>query len=468
MSIIGPRPSSGSPNYFSKEHSMEVRLLNPVLSNSTNCISGVHDFLFNDAFTVDPSTTSSDHFNGNFTPAGKLAEFFDASHANVWTLMVEDVKQDTLYGQIESWGIKFSTAACFPSNYWAPVKLASSSAQPPARYRANMVSHDQSLFVYGGRDSADNQLQDLYRFDWSTFNWTQLQPVGFFTQTSSPSASIGNNIAMTPSGLLLFGGYFRQRYLSALYDTSDFKNANGNDFLYRRAENDQLQYYNSFTNQDGDSIFHRKAQPGNFYDNTVLSLDIVTQRWSGTNITIVENPNVANVDNYFSMEDLIKFSDNSMYKNNVFDLLKTKQPAGRYLSAIAYVPSSALTWRTKFRDRTLFDETHSSYQANFQGTMSDSLIIFGGFDGATGSISDGSSGGFLSDLWVLRLNEASTTAARQQRAIYRHKNCDWRLNPSARNNFYSNSCMIGHSQSICKFRDLLMLLWCSEHTQTIA
>ena len=65
-----------------------------------------------------------------------------------------------------------------------------------------------NLFVFGGRDSFDNQLSDLFRFNVMDSSWTQLTPVNFDIAWDVAS-SVGSNLVLSLWGLLRYGGYSR-------------------------------------------------------------------------------------------------------------------------------------------------------------------------------------------------------------------------------------------------------------------
>jgi len=95
-----------------------------------------------------------------------------------------------------------------------------------------------------------------------------------------------------------------------------------------------------------------------------------------------------------------------------------KKPAPRYLSAAVFVPSNALHFKKEYSYRNLYDSYPKSTHANYANQLADSLMIFGGHDGATGSIYDGSSGGLLGDMWMLRFANLSTSGSRHAQTKY--------------------------------------------------
>jgi hypothetical protein len=139
-------------------------------------------------------------------------------------------------------------------------------------------------------------------------------------------------------------------------------------------------------------------------------------------------------------------------------------PAPRYLSAIVSIPSRFVWWRQSNTSyRSLYDQRPPSSSANYAGSEIDSLMVYGGFDGATGPMRDGSSGGLLSDMWQLRLGNLSTPERRERQRAYMRKHCAWRAaDPTARlppGCFSASSS--ASSEPACALRDLLLTIWCS-------
>ena len=79
-----------------------------------------------------------------------------------------------------------------------------------------------------------------------------------------------------------------------------------------------------------------------------------------------------------------------VYIDNV--LFRDTTPPPRYLGASVFIPSKTFNVKHSYGYRTLYDNPIMSNAANFQGLVSDSFIMFGGHNGASGSIVDGSSG----------------------------------------------------------------------------
>lgn len=445
MSITGPGPQSASANYFASGSNLNIRLLNAGVTNiesvdsAGSCVGGAHTFVFNDNFDNVyedlPNPSGSDsltHPTDVFylKPAGQLAQFKGHSPLTNWTVIIEDTTNDNLVGTVLNYSIAFTTRKCFPVYTW--VNLTNSqtaqNTQPPARYGALSLVHDRSLFIFGGRDKADRPLNDLYRFDVDTQMWMQLTPAADFYSTGVYMTRTGNsagaNYVLTSWGLFRFAGYFRNP-VSAVQNNGVAQRSN--------------------------------------YDNRVYLLDPVTMQWK---------------------EIAISLFNDTPSNPQLSSLMNT--PIPRYLSGAAFLPASTFNWHSQHYlaalevapgssaasiDRVLFDANIFSLQANFQSSVADSLLVFGGFDGASGVLDDGSSGGLLNDLYLLRLNTLSTSASRSTKEAYRETHCRWRSTSTAVSRDRVRSCLVGTSSASaaqpCVFRDLLMLSWCQGDNQSV-
>mmetsp|Transcript_127036 Transcript_127036/g.248957 ORF Transcript_127036/g.248957 Transcript_127036/m.248957 type:complete len:493 (+) Transcript_127036:311-1789(+) len=394
VSILGPGPQSGSPNYFPPSDQQEIVLFSRLTTNGTGCVGGIQSFEFDDASLRRPDACCPQEYSGTYQPQGRLSEFIGASMTANWTLVVQDVKADSIVGELLGWEIEFTASPCVETYTWTNLTIASA---PPRRYGARALAHQSSIFVYGGRDSNDAALNDLYRYDTLTALWTRLDPINFAVALN-PASSVGANFALTSWGLLRYGGYYRQPTLTESYDN---------------------------------------------YDSSIAVQDPVTLRW----------------------QEVHQSDTSPLPRDATFGRVK---PSHRYLSAAVFIPSHAIHWDTKYNHHNLYDDVLPSSRTNYQGTISDSLLVIGGFDGSTGSVVDGSSGGFLMDAWMLRLGNWSTAGARDRQQQYLERNCRWRNKPSALNGTSSTaSCMSTVENTRCEWRDLMLLPWCSFNNQTI-
>lgn len=394
VSLTGPGPQSGSPNFFPQSSDQEVVLFSSLQTNGTGCASGVHSFTFDDDSTRRPDACCGP-YSGVYQPQGRLSEFIGTTMTADWTLIAQDLKGDQIAGELISWEIEFTSSPCVKNFLWQ--NLTSAHASPPARYGAHILSHESSLFVYGGRDVNDQALHDLYRYDTLSAAWTSLVPVNFDIALY-PSSSVGANFALTSWGLIRFGGHYRQPIIP-----EDYSN----------------------------------------YDASVAVQDPVTLRWQELSSAAA--------------------ADSPLRRDATFG---RRTPSSRYLGASVFIPSHSLHWRSKYTHHNLYDNVISSARTNYEGSIADSVLLFGGFDGSTGSVLDGSAGGFLRDTWMLRLANYSTPGARDRQQRYIERHCQWRSNPSAVVGG-TYSCLDGGHGAECEWRDLLLLPWCAGNNQTI-
>ena len=145
----------------------------------------------------------------------------------------------------------------------------------------------------------------------------------------------------------------------------------------------------------------------------------------------------------------------------------TTMPNTRYLSAATFIPSSYTHFKKGYSYRNLYDTYPRSDRANFASSLADSVLIFGGHDGATGSIQDGTTGGLLGDMWLLRLSNFSTDGTRYHQQRYLEQQCAWRDTDEAITLGIRN-CTSSDASTHCDFRDMMMLAWCAGTNQTVA
>ena len=86
-----------------------------------------------------------------------------------------------------------------------------------------VVAFEKSLFLFQGRDTADNALFDLYRYDTTTATWTSLTPVGFDFPFDAASLQ-GSNLVLSRWGLIRYGGYVRQPYMASTFKHGQVSN----------------------------------------------------------------------------------------------------------------------------------------------------------------------------------------------------------------------------------------------------
>jgi subtilisin-like proprotein convertase family protein len=396
LSLMGPTPDTGSPNFHAPSSSHEILLYNQRKTNGTGCASGTHEFIFDEKSKHYTDECCTENYKGDYKPEGPLSEFIGSSMMNEWTLVLQDMKTDNLIGTLLSWEIQFIVSECVPVYEWTDISstiTSNPSRAPVARYGAKALAYKKSLFLFNGRDSIDQALSDLYRFDTDTSLWTKLTPINFNAALETAS-SVGSSFTLTAWGLIRFGGYYRKPTLTAEY--------------------------------------------GNYVNDNYI-LDPTTLRWKKIHVE----------------------------KWPYADGTKMLKPRPRYLSSIAFIPAKSIHFKKEFNYRNLYDTAPSSTHANYVNSLADSILVFGGHDGATGGIFDGSTGGLLGDLWMLRLSNFSTSMTRQTQMQKMRQNCDWR-GTSGAVSLGLRTCLDSVQGSNCDFRDMLMLPWCDNTNQTMS
>jgi hypothetical protein len=130
-------------------------------------------------------------------------------------------------------------------------------------------------------------------------------------------------------------------------------------------------------------------------------------------------------------------------------------PNPRYLSASAYISASSLKWLTDVDMALLYTPINLSDQLNKIGTLTDSLLIFGGSSDSSGSAWDASQGGSFNDVWMLRLVSHSTPPVVQAQREYLQSQCIFYQHQSI-----NQLPCISKNSVECSFRDLIGLSWC--------
>jgi len=380
ISLQGPGPAAGSPNFLVHSYEEEVLLFDQRKINSTACAGGNFTFIFDEDGDHATSTCCADSGTHSFRPEGRLYEYLGASPYAEWTLIIEDMSIDGFSTVLHDFNISFDVTPCQREYYWKKIVPTNPDDQPEARYQAKMIVYKEDFFLLGGRGDGDTILNDLHRFNMNTSQWTMLTPRDF-DLTFDTASMVGMNIAITTWGIIRFGGYIRLPFMSG----------------------------------------------GESYVNDVYLMDPISLHWRK-----------------------VELEADAML------------PLGRYLSSSVFIPSSSMRWRTQFSYRTLFDQRITSTHANFAGANADSLLVFGGHNGATGSLEDGSTGGMLNDMWQLRFANWSLTSNRDAHNSYVQRSCRWRTTGAS-----ASECVSGSAGATCKLRDLLLLAWCNEMNQTM-
>lgn len=399
ISLMGPGYETGAANFDSHSSSNEVLLFDQRSNDPAFCTGGEREFTFVDSISpgVEKSPTSECCSPVNrsyvFIADGKLSEFAGAPLDRIWTLVVQDMVSDSLEGQILDWELHYEIDTCRQRHSWTDLSSQTTGTSPEARYLASSIVHEHMLFVYGGRGADNSPIQDLYRLDTRNLSWTALEPARFYEIALNTASMYGASFVLSFWGLLRFGGYLRYPTLP-----KDFQ----------------------------------------LYVNDVYVMDPVTLKWKAVDVTP-------------SLYGLTSTGRNPGDTAAV-------SPSPRYLSSIAYIPSAQVWWpQNVLSYRALYDDRVASSTMNYAGAGIDSLMVYGGVNGATGIMSDGSSGGMLGDMWNLRYANWSTPGSRAEQLSYMHRHCAWRLRD---NKDPAKTCFSTVDGSVCDFRDLLLKVWC--------
>lgn len=399
ISLMGPGFETGAANFDSHSSSDEVLLFDQRTNEPAFCTGGEREFTFVDAIAPriekEPTSKCCSPVNSSyvFIADGKLSEFTGAPFDRIWTLVVQDMVSDEFSGEILNWELHYEVDTCRQRHSWEDLTDQVVGNSPPARYLASSMVHDHMLFVYGGRGADNSPLHDLFRLDTRNLTWTQLSPVRFDEIALSTASMVGASFVMTFWGLLRFGGLLRYPTLP--------------------------------------SVFQR-------YVNDIYVMDPVTLKWKVVDV----EP---------SLYGLTSTGRNIGEKAAI-------SPTPRYFAGIEFIPSAQVWWpQSVLSYRALYDMRVASSTVNYAGAGIDSLVVYGGVNGATGIMDDGSTGGMLGDMWNLRYANWSTPGMKAEQLAYMQKHCAWRDHTKDRP---SETCLLLTDGSPCDFRDLMLAVWC--------
>ncbi len=434
-----------------------------------------------------------------FHSEGLLSEIVDNSLVNQFTIIAEDLTIDSLRGELRQAKITLQSISCLMRYQWIPVitanttPSASSLVLPPARYGANILTYNHSIFVFGGKNQHNQDLHDLYRYDLEKggvgqtgHSWVKLTPVQFYENPLTSSNAIGSNFLLTSYGLLRYGGYYRQSYLKKMNPCHSITGDNGNSI------GTGLGTDTGAISLEERCLFNEKHEllattdVDSNYDTNVFIMDPITFKWRLLDVTLLSSSTTEELRRGATSANTAMTQGNNFffYQTSYDQSIASNIPNNRYYSSMVFIPSNSLQWKQSqlqtnstsspagfsydVNERILYDNYQIASQGNYQSYAADSILLFGGFDAATGSMVDGSSGGFLQDTWMLRLNAFSTKSYRTTTLQYLSSHCQWRRNQSARRKFSTYSCLSSTTSTNCQLRDLMLLIWCGQFNQTMS
>jgi N-acetylneuraminic acid mutarotase len=170
------------------------------------------------------------------------------------------------------WKIDLSSSA--PSWY----QVTSSSDRPTARSQHVAVSHNNKLFVFGGKDT-DTWRNDLWELTLGTSSpgWTEVRPSG-----NLPNARLASSAVLYGTKLVLFGG---QDQYNCLYDdvwTIDLSNPSSWNKLEISGSCTARSHHSAVMNGTVMIVFGGKISDSS-YLNDVIQLDLTTNTWTANN-----------------------------------------------------------------------------------------------------------------------------------------------------------------------------------------
>lgn len=73
--------------------------------------------------------------------------------------------------------------------------------KPVPRIGAGIIYHNQSLYLYGGHDEQNEKLEDLWKFDLTTNQWSIIEVEG-----NKPTGRNGHTMVVINNKIVMFGG----------------------------------------------------------------------------------------------------------------------------------------------------------------------------------------------------------------------------------------------------------------------
>lgn len=137
---------------------------------------------------------------GTYSPASSLTETFRGLAVNgEWKLSISTSKSLVEYNSsLLDWKLHIQAKSCTPRVKWEQLESVPPSFTP--RHGHTAIAIESSIFILGG--FAQRKLSDLWRFDYLSNTWTELNPAPL---RNNPAIA-GQAAVLGPWGLLNYGG----------------------------------------------------------------------------------------------------------------------------------------------------------------------------------------------------------------------------------------------------------------------
>lgn len=92
----------------------------------------------------------------------------------------------------------------FQENRWVKLNMPVGAVQPSPRSGHSACIYENAMYVFGGKDDDNNKLNDLWRLDLNTYQWTEIKPVDNY----KPLERSGHSSDIFENYLVVFGGIY--------------------------------------------------------------------------------------------------------------------------------------------------------------------------------------------------------------------------------------------------------------------
>lgn len=92
----------------------------------------------------------------------------------------------------------------FKDNKWEKISVLGLDAPCPRAGHSSLIFGD-SMVIFGGRDYESNKLNDIWIFNFSTYQW---EPININDEESKPLPRSGHTACLYKDMMLIFGGMY--------------------------------------------------------------------------------------------------------------------------------------------------------------------------------------------------------------------------------------------------------------------